>query len=90
MISKQIAVLAHMTCQCGRHPRVMQVEDRYYVEAICCKTVTVRLRTGSAAVNEFQRIRGVQHADACQSDKVTAIFAAAEYGEAQAYFKGNK
>lgn len=67
MISKQVETVEHMTCECGRHPRLMQHSDsgvtRYTVEAHCCKTITIPLKTARAATNEFQRLRAVQHTD---------------------------
>jgi hypothetical protein len=69
MLSKQLRILDHMTCKCGKHPRLTETslagEPRYYVEAVCCKTTTVMLRSEQRAINEFQRIRGTQaHDDA--------------------------
>lgn len=67
MPSIQVAVLEHMTCECGRHPRLMKHTDaqrvRYTAETYCCKTITVPLKTERAAAYEFQRIRAVQASD---------------------------
>lgn len=67
MISKQLKILDHMTCRCGKHPRLTETavsgEVRYFVEANCCKTITVTMRSEQRAINEFQRIRAAQHHD---------------------------
>lgn len=67
MISKCIRTLVHMSCQCGRHPSLMQSNLRgttgYHVESLCCRTQTVLLSTPDRAINEYQRLRGVQYED---------------------------
>ena len=64
MLSKQLRILDHLTCKCGKHPRLTETSQggspRYYVEAVCCKTTTVLLRSEQRAINEFVRIRGTQ------------------------------
>lgn len=68
MIEKTIARLEHLTCQCKRPAMLVECynkgELRYKVEAPCCKTSTVTLKTQQRAVNEFQRIRATQAWDA--------------------------
>lgn len=63
MIAKQLYLIDYMTCGCGKNPRMIQTGDRYHVEAYCCKTITIPLKTERAALNEFRRLRAVQVTD---------------------------
>lgn len=67
MITKSCGVIDYMTCRCGKHPQLMVAtvngENRYHVESMCCRTITVSLSTPDRAKNEYQRIRAVQEDD---------------------------
>lgn len=67
MITKSCGSVDYMTCQCGRHPQLMVAavkgQQRYHLESICCRTITVALSTPERAKSEYQRIRAVQEDD---------------------------
>lgn len=69
MLSKQIGVIEHMTCGCGRGASLMAVNvgggiTKYKAEALCCHMQTVLLLTPEAATAEFGRLRAVIQMDA--------------------------
>lgn len=64
MTSRVLQILYHMTCKCGKNPRLVQQDvNSFTVEAFCCKTITIPLKTPQAATYEFQRLRAVQYRD---------------------------
>lgn len=64
MTSRVLEIIYYMRCKCGNNPRLVQHDAKSFtVEAFCCRTITIPLKTHQAAKYEFQRLRAVQCRD---------------------------